>query len=159
MLERELHLLEHNQLNFTDFTLHFFQGSDWELMSCQSVIWCHIITSAKKILALLRKFWDPQQISQPGDLAKGLWTLREFERQWDLTTEHPQDWGNKLLDGTNKILCTPGPRRKEQWPHKRWSQSCLWVSRSLWWKHGSTVTCCRVRGTDFNSPGSHMVLA
>ena len=25
-----------------------------------------------------------------------------------------QDWGNKLLEGTNKILCAPGPRRREQ---------------------------------------------
>ena len=26
----------------------------------------------------------------------------------------PQDWGNILLEGTNKTLCTPGLRRKEQ---------------------------------------------
>ena len=25
-----------------------------------------------------------------------------------------QDWGNRLLEGTNKTLCTPGPRRKER---------------------------------------------
>ena len=34
-----------------------------------------------------------------------------------LTIELPeltQDWGNRLLEGTNKTLCTPGPRRKEQ---------------------------------------------
>ena len=33
------------------------------------------------------------------------------------TTELPeltQDWGNILLESTNKILCTPGLRRKEQ---------------------------------------------
>ena len=38
------------------------------------------------------------------------------------TTELPeltQDWENRLLEGTNKTLCTSGPRRKEQWPHKR----------------------------------------
>ena len=28
--------------------------------------------------------------------------------------ELTQDWGNRLLEGTNKTLCTPGPRRKEQ---------------------------------------------
>ena len=44
---------------------------------------------------------------------------------WDLlkevaintTIESPeltQDWGNRLLEGTNKTLCTPGPKRKEQ---------------------------------------------
>ena len=70
----------------------------------------------KEILALLRKFWDPQQISQPGDLAKGLRTPREFDfrGQWDLITELIQDWGNRLLEGTNKTLCTPGPRKKQQ---------------------------------------------
>ena len=46
--------------------------------------------------------------------------------------------GNRLWEGTNKPLCTPGPRRKEQWFHKRLSQACLWVSRSLWKRHGST---------------------
>ena len=65
--------------------------------------------------------------------------------------EHTQDWGNRLLEGTNKILCTPGPRRKEQWPHKRLSQTCPWVSRSVWWRRGSAVACCRVRGTECSS--------
>jgi len=47
---------------------------------------------------------------------KGLRTPREFdfEGQWDLITELPQDWRNGHLEGTNKTLCTPGPRRKEQ---------------------------------------------
>ena len=45
----------------------------------------------KETLTLLRKFWDPQQISQPGDLAKGLRTPREFDfgGQWNLITELP----------------------------------------------------------------------
>ena len=48
----------------------------------------------KQILSLLRKLCDPQHISQPGDLAKGLRTPREFDLggQWDLITELPQDW-------------------------------------------------------------------
>ena len=52
----------------------------------------------------------------PVDPAKGLRTPREFdfEDQWDFTTELPQDWGNRLLEGRNKTLGTPGPRRKEQ---------------------------------------------
>ena len=32
--------------------------------------------------------------------------------------ELTQDRGNRLLEGTNRTLCTPGPRRKEQGPHK-----------------------------------------
>ena len=29
-----------------------------------------------------------------------------------------QDWGNRLLEGTIKTLCAPGPRRKEQTPQE-----------------------------------------
>ena len=72
-------------------------------------------------------------ISQPGNPAKGLSTLREFdfEGQWDLITELPQDWGNRLLEGRNKTLCTPGSRRKEQWPHKRQPNLPVSVQESL----------------------------
>ena len=60
-----------------------------------------------------------------------------------------QEWEKRLLEGTNKTLCKPGPRRKEQWPHKRLTpQTCPWVSRSLWQRHGLVVACCRVRGTE-----------
>ena len=49
----------------------------------------------------------------------------DFEGQWDLITEFPQDWENRLLEGRKKTLCAPGPRRKERWPHKRLSHTCL----------------------------------
>ena len=29
-------------------------------------------------------------------------------------TELTQDWGDRLLEGTNRTLCAPEPRRKEQ---------------------------------------------
>ena len=28
--------------------------------------------------------------------------------------ELTEDWGNRLLEGPNKTLCLPGPRRKKQ---------------------------------------------
>ena len=34
-----------------------------------------------------------------------------------MITELTQDWGNRLLEGTNKTLHTPGPRRKDQLEH------------------------------------------
>ena len=40
---------------------------------------------------------------------------------------------------------------KEQWPHKKLTQTCLWVSRSLWQRSGSLVACCRVGGTEWGS--------
>ena len=45
----------------------------------------------------------------------------------------------QTLGGHKQTFCTPGPWRKEQWPHKRLSQTCLWVSQGLlrrcgqWW--------------------------
>ena len=62
--------------------------------------------------------------------------------------ELTQDWGSRLLEGTNKSLCTPGPRRKEQWPHKRLTRTCPLVSRSLQQRCESGVACCRVGGTE-----------
>ena len=52
----------------------------------------------------------------------------DFEGQEDLIIELPQDWGYRLLEGTNKTLCTPGSGRKKQSLCKRWSQTCLGVS-------------------------------
>ena len=34
-----------------------------------------------------------------------------------MITELTQDWGNRLLEGTSKTLCIPGPRRKDQLEH------------------------------------------
>ena len=73
-----------------------------------------------------------------------------------------QNWkspGKQTLGGHNKTFCVPGPRRKEQWTQKGVSQNCWWVSVSLWWRCGLTATCCGVRGTEYNSPGSrwHML--
>ena len=56
--------------------------------------------------------------------------------------ELKQDQGNRLLESTNKTLCLPGTRRKEEWPHKRLTHSCLWVSRSLQRRRASAVACC-----------------
>ena len=90
--------------------------------------------------------------SRPGELIfqyqKDVRTPREFDfgGQWDLITELTWGWENRLLEGTNKTLCAPGARRKEQWPHKRLTQTCLWVSGSLWQRCGSVVACCRFGG-------------
>ena len=67
--------------------------------------------------------------------------------------EKPLLWLHRLFwwsNGTNKILYAPGPRRKEQWPHKRVSQTFLWVFGSLWQRHESTVACCGDRDTDWH---------
>ena len=38
--------------------------------------------------------------------------------------ELTEDWGNRLLEGTNRTLHAPQPRRKEQWAHRRLIQTC-----------------------------------
>ena len=58
--------------------------------------------------------------------------------------ELTQDWGNRLLEGTNRTFCALGPMRKKQWPHKRLRQTFPWESRRLQQRHGSTVACYRV---------------
>jgi len=70
-----------------------------------------------------------------------------------MITDLTSDWGNRLLEGTDKTLCLPGPRRKVQWSHKRLSQTCLWVSRILQLRGGLTVAWCGIKGTECNSPG------
>ena len=37
------------------------------------------------------------------------------------------------------------------WLHKRLTQTCPWVSKSLQQGRGSAVTCCRVRGIEWGS--------
>ena len=78
--------------------------------------------------------------------------LRVNWRRSPLTpSELTQDWGNRRLEGTNRTLCTPGPRRKEQWPHRRLTQTSPWMSRSLWQRCGLAVACCRVGGTEYSN--------
>ena len=94
----------------------------------------------KSSLAIV-KVPGPTANFQPGYPAKGLRTFRETDSR-----------------RAQQNLVLPRPRRKEQWPHKRLSQTCLWVYGSLQQSCGSTVACCRVGGIDYNSPGSHGML-
>ena len=59
-------------------------------------------------------------------------------------SELTQKWGKRLLESTNTPLCTSGPRRKEQWPHKRLTTTRLLGSRTVQWRCSSVVACHRV---------------
>ena len=50
----------------------------------------------------------------------GLRTPREFDfgGQWDLITELPQDWGSRLLDGTNQNFAHQDPGERSSDPTK-----------------------------------------
>ena len=96
--------------------------------------------------------WQPTPVFLPGESP---WTEEpQFSSvvQSCLTLCNPVDCSTPGFPVHHqKTLCTSGLRRKEQWPHKRLS---LWVSSSLQQRRGSTVACCEVSGTEYNSPGS-----
>ena len=62
----------------------------------------------------------------------------------------------RCSEGTNKTLCAPGPRKRSSDPHKRLSQTCLWVS-DLLWRHRSVMACHRDRGSGSSRPGRHYI--
>ena len=51
-----------------------------------------------------------------------------------------------LFEGTNKILCTPRPRGKEQGPHRRLNKNYLLVLEGLLWRQGTAGAHYRDRG-------------
>ena len=95
--------------------------------------------------ALLQWLW----VQQTWVLHKPSW--RRSPLPYHRTTRNYTGLGKHTLRGDKQNLCAPGPRRKEQWPHKRLIQTCPWVSRSLQQRHGSVVACFKVRGTECSS--------
>ena len=60
-----------------------------------------------------------------------------------------------LLEGTHKVVCTSGPRGKEQWPHRRLNQTYLLVLDGLLQRSGTTVTHCGDKDTGCRSSGKY----
>ena len=64
-------------------------------------------------------------------------------------TQRPhRDWDRTVFAC---LLRRWGQQRTAAGPHKRLTQTCLWVSRSLWRRRGLAVACCRVGGTECSS--------
>ena len=84
---------------------------------------------------------------QPGDLAEGLRTPRDFDfgGQWNFITELPQDWENRLLKGTNTHVHTRTQEKGAVSPQETEPDLCVCVSRSLWQRLVLTVSCSGVR--------------
>ena len=59
--------------------------------------------------------------------------------------------GNRLLEGTNKTLCAPGTRRKEQWSHKRLTPDLPMKVKEFPAEVCVTLACCRVGATECGS--------
>ena len=81
--------------------------------------------------------------------SQGIWLWRPVG--FDYRTSTGLEAQN--LGGHKQNLWAPGPRRKEEWPHKILSQTFLWVYQNLWRRCGLTVACHWVRGTEQNSLG------
>ena len=59
--------------------------------------------------------------------------------------------GKQTLGGHKQnLLCTRTQEKGTVTP-QRLTQTFPWVSRSLWWRHGSVVACCMVEGTECSS--------
>ena len=56
--------------------------------------------------------------------------------------ELPQDWGNRLLEGTNKPVGTKTQEKEAVNPHE--TEQDLPLSKNLQWRPGLTVACHRV---------------
>ena len=54
----------------------------------------------------------------------------DVEGQWDLIKERQQNWETDSWRAQKNPVYVLGPRRKEQWPHKRLSQTCVSVQES-----------------------------
>ena len=77
-----------------------------------------------------------------------LWRLAGFDCRASTglgETETP------LLEGTYKVVCAPGPRGKEQWPHRRLNQTYLLVLEGLLQRRGVAVAHCGDKDTGSSS--------
>ena len=86
----------------------------------------------------------------------GIWP-RDWESPGNLTLKATGvgvgGGGQRILEGTSKILCASRPRGEEQWAHRRLSQTYLWVFGHLLQRHGLAVAHHKERGPGSSNPG------
>ena len=101
----------------------------------------------------IKKVLGPQQIfpnlefSKGTENPQGIWLWRPVGFDYRTST----GLGKPTLGGHKQNLVHTRSQEKEQFSHKRLSQTCLCVPRSLQQRHGSTVAWCGVRSTEYNS--------
>ena len=77
-------------------------------------------------------FWAPHQASQPGGSSNGRGNSQRIRLWWPAgfdgrTLTGLEETKTLLLEGTHKVVCTSGPRGKEQWRPRRLNQTYLLV--------------------------------
>ena len=127
-------------------------SQDGRVEGCALIFSCENSKIASNHWSIDRTTLDPtKKKDTPHPRAKE--KPQQDSRRGEITFRIKPHHRQRCSEGSYKTLCSPGPRRKEQWPHKRLSQTCLWVSRCLRQMRGSTVTSHGVRGIEYNSPG------
>ena len=110
----------------------------------------------KEVLALLQKFSGSQQISQLGDSAKALRTLREFDFKQPVVFDYRTSTGlekQSFQGDKQNLVCTRTWEKEAVTPQETEPELPMGVSH-LRQRRESTVTCSGVRGTGYNSPGT-----
>ena len=112
--------------------------------------------NAKEVLTQLWKVLGPtwgtpaRWSGQGTGNLQGIWFWRPVAFDYRISTRlgKPE---TLLSEGTNKTLCTQGPRGKEHWPHRRLSQ--IYLSEGLLERHRLVMVCHGERSTGSSSPG------
>jgi len=91
-----------------------------------------------------QEYWSGLPFPSPGDLPNPGIGPRSPALQADSLLSEPP---GKPLEGTNKILCAPTYRRKEQWPHRWPNQNYPLVLEGLLWMCGLAGVHHRDGGT------------
>ena len=86
---------------------------------------------------------------------QGTWPWRPVGFEYRTATGLGKMETPPVLEGTNKILHTPRPRRKEQWPHWQLNQNYLLVLESLLWSNVSAGAYHRDGRTGSIRSGRH----
>ena len=66
-----------------------------------------------------------------------------------------------LVEGTHRVLCAPGPRKKNQWPHKRLGETYLFALEGILWRWGGGgwrrcwLAYCKDRNTEGSTSGEY----
>ena len=81
-----------------------------------------------------------------------LWRLVGFDCR---TLTELGETETPLLEGTHKVVCTSGPRGKEQWPHRRLNQTYLLVLEGLLQRQGVAVAHSGDKDTGSRSSGKY----
>ena len=108
------------------------------------------------------RFWAPCQASTWGS-GNGrrnsqrirLWKLVGFDCR---TSSGLGETETPLLEGTHKVVCSSGPRGKEQWPYRRLNQTYLLVLEGLLQRRGVAVPHRGDKDTGSRSSGKYSLV-